>query len=361
MTRILVVEDEPDIAAMIAAILNRAGYGVAPAPDGKTGLRIFHREPPDLVLLDIGLPDVDGWEVLTRIRDASDVPVMMLTAYSTEEDTVRGLRGGADDYLTKPFGAQELVARVEALLRRAAAADPLEFDYDDGLVAVDVGRREVRIQGRPVTLTPTEFQLLSILVRNQGKVLGNRLLLTRVWDDSTGLAPERVKYTVRRLRRKLGWSAGDDGPLTAVRGVGYRYRAPDRHERDSDATPAPSGAQEAPDTARPAPDTARPTPNGAQAAPDGGPASGHTTPASPQSGAGPVTHGGPGDVTRGGNGSGDGHGTVGTHGATGTVHGDGMRGGNGVRSVPTPDAGQDRPVRRWAMPDETNRRDTHRH
>lgn len=226
MSKLLVIEDEADIAAMVRAILRRAGYDVTTAADGKSGLDAFHREPPDLILLDIGLPDVDGWEVLSRIRDASEVPVMMLTAYSGEEDKVRGLRGGADDYLTKPFGANELIARVETLLRRAATADPLEANYDDGLVRIDVARHEVRVQGRPVSLTPTEFLLLSILVHNQGRVLRARTLLTRVWDDPTGLAPERVKYTVRRLRHKLGWTAGAASPLEAVRGYGYRYKGP---------------------------------------------------------------------------------------------------------------------------------------
>jgi DNA-binding response OmpR family regulator len=187
-----------------------------------------HDVRPDLVILDVGLPEMDGWTVLDRVRDFADVPILMLTAHSEESEKVRGLRGGADDYLTKPFNNNELLARVEALLRRARSGGRADERtgsevYDDGLVRVDLRIRQVEVDGRPVDLTRTEFRLLSVLVKHAGAVLSPNQLLEQVWNDPTGIAPERVKFAVLRLRRKLGWS-GDASPISAVRGVGYRYR-----------------------------------------------------------------------------------------------------------------------------------------
>jgi len=224
VNHVLVVEDDPDITAALRIVLTRAGLGVLPAADGRSAMRVFHERSPDLVVLDIGLPEIDGWEVLARIRDASDVPVLLLSAYGTEEDKVRGLRGGADDYLTKPFSGRELLARVHALLRRAPHTEAIASPYDDGRLWLDPQTRQVRVDGRLVELTPTEFRLLAVLVRNAGQVLGTGQMLARVWDDPSGLAPDRVKYAVRRLRRKLGWDTVAGSPLESVRGIGYRYR-----------------------------------------------------------------------------------------------------------------------------------------
>jgi DNA-binding response OmpR family regulator len=177
------------------------------------------------VILDIGLPEMDGWTVLERIRDLSSVPVLILTAHSMEAEKVRGLRGGADDYLTKPFGNAELVARVQALLRRQTAAEPEAEVYDDGSVQVNFGTHEVAVDGVPVELTATEYRLLAALIRHRGQVLSPVKLLDLAWSDPFGVGPDRVKYSVMRLRRKLGASA-DAGPsIEAVRGFGYRYRA----------------------------------------------------------------------------------------------------------------------------------------
>lgn len=232
MTKILVVEDEPDIALALQLLLERAGYQFLAASDGRTGLRLVHAARPDLVVLDIGLPEMDGWAVLERLRDIADTPVLMLTAHGHESDKVRGLRSGADDYLTKPFANNELLARVEVMLRRSRSAGAesgargrTEY-YDDGVVRVDPRTRLVEVEGRQIELTNTEFKLLNVLVRHAGAVLSPRQLLEWVWDDPTGVGPERVKFAVLRLRRKLGWS-GDRSPINAVRGVGYRYR-PDR-------------------------------------------------------------------------------------------------------------------------------------
>src|SRR3954465_12912582 len=171
VSRLLVVEDDPDIAMALRLLLTRAGHQVAHAKDGRAGLRDAYTERPELVILDIGLPGMDGWQGLERPRHVSDVPVLLLTAHGQESDKVRGLRGGADDYLTKPFTNAELVARVEALLRRSAGAAWTERVYDDGVVHLDPGKRRVLVGGREMRLTPIEFRLLNTLVRHAGTVM----------------------------------------------------------------------------------------------------------------------------------------------------------------------------------------------
>jgi DNA-binding response OmpR family regulator len=226
MTRVVVVEDDPDISSALSVLLTKRGYDVVCAPDGRAGLRAVHNARPDLLLLDISLPHLDGWSVLERVRDMSDLPVLLLTAHGQESDKVRGLRSGADDYLTKPFSNAELLARVEALLRRIQPSAWSESVYDDGLVHVDPATRHVLVSGREVALTVTEFRLLNTLVRNAGRVLSQSQLLNLVWDDPSGIAPERVKFAVLRLRRKLGWDDPATAPVESVRGIGYKYRPP---------------------------------------------------------------------------------------------------------------------------------------
>ena len=230
MSRLLVVEDDEDITSTLKLVLAGSGYDVVEAHDGRAAMRAFHRDQPDLVLLDIGLPEIDGWEVLRRIRDASEVPVLLLSGHQDEADKVRGLRGGADDYLTKPFGPRELVARVQALLRRSATPEIIQMGgaattvFDDGTIWLDESTREVRVGDRLEVLTPIEFRLLSLLARHPRQVFGASQLLSRVWEDGTGLSPERVKYAIRRLRQKLGWDGPDASPIQSVRGAGYRYQ-----------------------------------------------------------------------------------------------------------------------------------------
>ncbi len=222
--RVLVVDDEADVRGLVVELLGRAGYEVAEAANGRVALRELFAAPPDLVLLDVNMPEVDGWQTLERIRDVSDVPVVMLTARAGELEKVRGLKAGADDYVTKPFGRQELLARVEAVLRRAATGARAEREhYADDFVEVDYAQREVRVCGVPVSLTPTEFRLLSAFVSNRNQVLSREQLLERVWNDMTGVSHDQVKLYVGYLRRKLG---GDAAPIETVRGFGYRYRAP---------------------------------------------------------------------------------------------------------------------------------------
>ena len=226
MTRLLVVEDDKDIALALRLLLSRSGYAVEYAADGRTGLRMVYELRPDLLVLDIGLPTMDGWQVLERVRDISDVPVLLLTAHGQDADKVRGLRGGADDYLTKPFTNSELLARVEALLRRSGGGEWVDDLYDDGLVRLDPRSRNVTVGADELHLTPIEFRLLNVLIRHAGVVLSPTQLLTHAWDDPSGIGPERVKFGVLRLRRKLGWDDPSTSPIEAVRGVGYRYRPP---------------------------------------------------------------------------------------------------------------------------------------
>jgi DNA-binding response OmpR family regulator len=219
---VLVVEDDADIRCIVTTVVARGGYGVYEAADGREALRAVHEKRPDLVVLDLGLPGVDGWQVLERIRDISDVPVLILTARDAEADTVRALGSGADDYLTKPFRSQELLARVSALLRRSMAPHAPASGYADRRLVVDPLNLEVFWDARQVTLTVTEFRLLHALVRHVGQVLSPEQLLAQAWNDPTGIGPDRVKYALMRLRRKLGWT--DAGPIETVRGAGYRYR-----------------------------------------------------------------------------------------------------------------------------------------
>jgi DNA-binding response OmpR family regulator len=224
--RVLVIEDDADIALGVRTVLDRNGFEVTTAAEGREGLRVFHSKRPDIVVLDVGLPEMDGWTVLERIRELSEVPVLMLTAHGQEADKVRGLRSGADDYLTKPFGNAEFIARLQALLRRSAGSEQQQTSdvYDDGHVRVDLVAHEVSVNGKPADLTATEFRLLATLIRHRGQVLSPVKLLELVWSDPFGVGPDRVKYSVMRLRRKLGGDEGAGSAIEAVRGFGYRYR-----------------------------------------------------------------------------------------------------------------------------------------
>ena len=222
---ILMIEDEADIRLTLSVLLRRAGLQVLEAADGRSGLRLLHERRPDCVIVDIGLPDIDGWQVLGRIRDVTNVPVMMLTARHLEAEKVRGLQAGADDYLTKPFGNLELIARVRALLRRARSTGPVDV-YVDELLVVDPASHRVAVEGREVKLTEIEFRLLHGLIRSAPQVLSPVQLLEMAWSDPTGTGPDRVKYVVHRLRRKMGFVNAEASPIRAVRGVGYTYIRP---------------------------------------------------------------------------------------------------------------------------------------
>jgi DNA-binding response OmpR family regulator len=223
--RILVVDDEEDIRILLRTLLERAGYVVEEAADGRAGIRSFYASAPDLVVLDVSMPELDGWATLERIRDLSDVPVLMLTARGSELDRVRGLNAGADDYVSKPFGRQELLARVQALLRRAGGRrTEIEERYADSFLSIDYANRAVTVGERDVQLTPLEFRLLSAFVQNPNQVLSREQLLELVWGDPYGTSGDQVKLYVGYLRRKLVPTRPDEAPIETVRGFGYRYR-----------------------------------------------------------------------------------------------------------------------------------------
>jgi DNA-binding response OmpR family regulator len=221
--RVLVVDDDPDIRLLLRELLERANFTVDEAPDGRTALRRLYSTPPALVILDVSMPDMDGYQTLERIRDLSEVPVLMLTARTQELEKVRGLTAGADDYVAKPFGRQELLARVQALLRRSGGKAEVVEAYADAFVQIDYAQRRVTVHDREVPLTPLEFKLLSAFVQNPNQVLSRDQLLELVWGDPYGVSGDQVKLYVGYLRKKLVPDAPDTAPIDTVRGFGYRY------------------------------------------------------------------------------------------------------------------------------------------
>jgi len=217
---VLVVEDEASIASFVSLYLKNAGYGVRTASTGTEALSVAASDSPALIVLDLMLPDIDGIEVCKRIRQRSDVPILMLTARDEDVDKIIGLEVGADDYLTKPFNPRELVARVKSVLRRSAPArqDPENAIIKHGDLTVDSGRREVRVVEEEIQLAPKEFDLLWELLDHRGLVLTRDQLLERVWGYTFAGDTRTVDVHVRQLRRKLG----DASPIVTVWGVGYK-------------------------------------------------------------------------------------------------------------------------------------------
>ena len=223
--RILVVEDEVNFRELLRYLLDSAGYALQTAADGLEGLRVFYSWQPDLVLLDIVMPAMDGREMLGRIREMADTPVIMLTALGSEDQKVRALRAGADDYLVKPFGNDELLARVEAVLRRAGRIVGANDTYTDHAIWVDFEHHRVFVRGTSVELSPTEFRLLTALVRNADVVLSAEKLAGLVWRERPA-GPGNVRVYVNYLRKKLERNPGRPQLIETVRGFGYRYQPP---------------------------------------------------------------------------------------------------------------------------------------
>jgi len=219
---VLVVDDDGDVRALVVELLTRSGYDVSEAPNGREALKLLYEQRPDLVLLDISMPELDGWATLERIRELSDVPVLMLSALGAELEKVRALRAGADDYVTKPFGRQELLARVESVLRRAPAPEVRDA-YSDGLLEVDFSQRRVRAGDQPIELTPLEFRLLTAFVDHPGQLLTHEQLLELAWGGERGTSRDQVKLYVGYLRRKLSATGISPEAIETVRGYGYRY------------------------------------------------------------------------------------------------------------------------------------------
>jgi DNA-binding response OmpR family regulator len=222
--QILVVDDEPMVREVVVAYLEREGFRVEEAATGSAALRQIEASRPDLVVLDVMLPELDGFSVLAELRRGGDIPVILLTARTEETDRVLGLELGADDYVVKPFSPRELVARVRSVLRRAAPpiATPEVLDFD-GLV-IDEQAREVSINGKPIEMTPKEFDLVAFLARSPRQVFSRGQLLEQVWDSSADWQdPSTVTVHVRRLRRKIEQDPEQPRWITTVWGVGYRF------------------------------------------------------------------------------------------------------------------------------------------
>jgi len=228
--KILVIDDEPDVIESVSLgfTLQWREVDVLGAATGEAGLDMIEREHPDIVLIDVGLPGMDGFEVLRQVRAFSDVPVVMLTARDDAMDKVKGLELGADDYVTKPFNHLELMARVRAVLRRHDMPAPQSRtpSFKSGELEVDFARQEVRLRGERVELTPTEYKLLYHLVRNAGHVLQHGTLLAKVWGRDYMDETDYVRVYIRRLRDKLGDDPDNPRYIQTERRLGYRFIAP---------------------------------------------------------------------------------------------------------------------------------------
>ena len=222
--KILVIDDEETTVQLISILLERRGYEVIKAYRAEDGLRKAYRTHPDLVLLDIMMPEMDGWEVCRRLRELSDVPIIFLTARTEIRDVVKGLEMGADDYIVKPYDNDELVARVRAHLRRAPAPSiSEELVFDGGEFRVNFLNREVRVHNRPIHLTPKEFNLLGVLVRNAGRVITRNELVTEAWGPEYADAIDSLKLYIHYLRQKIEQDPQRPQYILTSRGVGYRF------------------------------------------------------------------------------------------------------------------------------------------
>ncbi|MFA4835383.1 MAG: response regulator transcription factor [Dehalococcoidia bacterium] len=226
----VIIEDDPEIVEAVSLCfdLRWPDVKVVSANEGVAGVDLIGKESPDIVILDIGLPDIDGFEVCRRIRLFSDVPIVMLTVKDQEFDKVKGLELGADDYITKPFSHVELLARVKAVMRRSSMPnlEKSEEPLTIGKLRIDFAAHEVRVNGEEVKLTPTEYNLLYILARNAGRVMQHRILLERVWGSDYSDATDYLKVYIQRLRVKLGDEPQDPKMILSERGVGYKLTKP---------------------------------------------------------------------------------------------------------------------------------------
>ncbi len=224
----LVVDDERRYRELLDMNLSRRGYHVLQAVDGLSALNAVELEEPDLVVLDLKLPDMDGYEVCRRIREHSTVPIIMLTAQAEQEQKIRGLKVGADDYITKPFSAEELLARVEAVLRRAETARGTSVSptFDGGDLHIDFDQRRVTLRGQEVELSPGEYRLLQQLAVNAGRVMFQDELLRRVWGPGYSGATALLQTAIRRLRRKIEDDPASPHYIVTKRGVGYLFSKP---------------------------------------------------------------------------------------------------------------------------------------
>jgi DNA-binding response OmpR family regulator len=224
--KILVIDDDPLLLTLIQQSLERDNYTIRTAENGHAGLEVMEKIKPDLIILDVMMPNLSGWELCDRIRKTSTVPIIMLTARGSHSDIVRGLQAGADDYLVKPFHQAELLARVSAVLRRVRAnpvssSEPLSFG--DGELIIDPGDHKVTQNNEEVELTPTEFNLLLFMAHRPGRILSTEVIFDNVWSYDTEANVESVKWYVWRLRKKIEANPSKPKYIVTERGVGYRF------------------------------------------------------------------------------------------------------------------------------------------
>jgi len=222
-TRILIIDDEPNIIATVAPLFRARGYEVFSAMSGRAGLESVERDKPDLIVLDLGLPDMDGVEVCRHVREIVSVPILVLSAREAEGDKVRALDAGADDYVTKPFGAEELLARIRAALRRVESPSPPSEPLVRGDLVIDRERFRVSRDGEEVRLTPKEFELLTFLAQHPGRVLTHRAILRAIWGQNAVDQPEHLRVLVGALRKKIELNPSSPKYILTEPWVGYRF------------------------------------------------------------------------------------------------------------------------------------------
>ena len=224
--KILVVDDIEDIRSLLQEALQASGYHTLEAADGREALSMIEAESPDLVILDIAMPVMSGFQVLRQLRKNSDIPIIMLSARTDTVDKVESLELGADDYITKPFEIAEMTARVEAVLRRRKTISNVinKVEFNDGQLLINLAKRRVTLKGEEVELTPKEYELLRELVLNAGTVLEYQRILDAVWGKEYGNAKELVQVTLKRLRAKIEVDPGNPKYVLTISGVGYRFK-----------------------------------------------------------------------------------------------------------------------------------------
>jgi len=224
---ILAVDDNVDVLSLVRRVLEAGGYRVITANSGEDAVAAFEQQPSDMVVLDIMMPGMDGYAVCQQIRSLSNVPIIMLTGKGSNEEMIRGLDAGADDYVTKPFSVEVLLARVRTVLRRSQTTLPTPScdTFNSGIIQIDFARRRVTVDGKEIKLTPTEFHLLQELVLNIGKVLTHTYLLKKVWGQEYQDERQYLHVFVGSLRTKLGLGRQGHGSIDSIAGIGYRFKA----------------------------------------------------------------------------------------------------------------------------------------
>lgn len=225
--RILIVDDEPGVITTLKVALEANGFGTLTALNGNEALKIMDKELPDLMILDIIMPEMDGFEVCRHVRQWSDIPIIMLSARQSEEDKVQCLNLGSDDYISKPFSIRELIARVKAVLRRTTGTTPSEPTFTCERMTIDFTKRRVTLDGNELRLTPTEYSLLQELVLNADKVLTHTQLLRMVWGPEYGQEKEYLRVFIQRLRSKLEHDPSQPKHIITLPGIGYKFQSPE--------------------------------------------------------------------------------------------------------------------------------------